>query len=71
MANKACCVCGGGKRPSSQPSISFLRKQSKSVKGTNIEGGSSVYGSHIDWMAFEFFSIMNESMSIGEFSKEP
>ncbi len=70
MANEECCVCSGGKCPSSKPSIGKSRKQSKSVKGTNIEGGSSVYGSHIDGMAFEFFS-MNESISIGEFSKEP
>jgi hypothetical protein len=40
-------------------------KQSKALKNTNSEGGSSVYGNRIEGVEFESFSMI-ESMSIGE-----
>ncbi len=40
-------------------------KQSKALKGTNSEGGSSVNYSCIEGVEFESFSMI-ESMSIGE-----
>jgi len=43
-------------------------KQSKAAKGTNAEGGGSVYGSRIDGMSFGSLSMI-EFMSIGEASK--
>ena len=43
-------------------------KQSKALKNTNSEGGSSVYGNRIEGVEFESFSMI-ESMSIGESSE--